>query len=709
MPLLLFAAAAVLVYLPAILGGGFIRDDWFNFERRPVGHLLNVWTGDWMDERTEGGVFYRPLVRLSMMFDEALFGLGRSLAGGTDVVPGARFGWGYESPFLLHNALAHGACAWLFWLLLGGLGFHRWPRHLAAAFYLLYPTHPGAVAWASARTDLIATFWTLATLLLAVRLADSRRWWWTTALAGILALASKESGLALMLLVPACVLAVPSEHPGAVREWRRWRATALLLLLGSVYLIVRMRVFGGLGGYHRYEPLQLAEAQRNLSSILGALLLPWREGAPGGMIFTSLVVGSFLLPRPRFFLLALVWIGASVLPFVFVQATVGEGARYLHLPAAGLALLVAEAARRSPLAGTSASLAPSSPRRMAWLAVGAIALVWGVLLLVATSRHLGAWVVAAGEVRQVIKLSRRACMQLEPDASLVPLNPPVRFRSAYVSDYWSLEKALTYLGAPGHGQTIPSLGMARDRPVYALVLPSPDADDPRGVWRIWLDSFVPRATDAPIVHGHLDEAWLMRVGNPQRLDLTLPDSLRAEGEAALYLPLEDGVGHRILWSSVSPERQPFTDFALSHHPPFPGHRGPLLLVGPGGAALHINRSLIRRLRAGIAPPSDAPPAVPGLYSMVMKASAREPMLVIGEAEDGDLQAARALPLQSRHLMLWEQVGPDGPFLAEQSFAAWNLEEARWRIPSPGGWIALESLELLAYPATTFKRVTLEDL
>ena len=100
------------------------------------------------------------------------------------------------------------------------------------------------MAWVSGRHDLLVTIFALAALLTVDRLRRGPEQWWPILVAPVwylMALFSKESGFALLALLPAWSYLVPGDADRSVPVGRR-RAAGLaagLVVATSIYLVLR--------------------------------------------------------------------------------------------------------------------------------------------------------------------------------------------------------------------------------------------------------------------------------------------------------------------------------------------------------------------------------------------------------------------------------------------------------------------------------------
>lgn len=229
------AIAAMLWSWPA-LWGGLLSDDWLigaMFEVGPRGRVV-----DWGEVFADFGrswlgidnSFYRPLLSVSFALDVWLGG----------------------SPLVLHatNLLLHAAVAAMA-ALLCALHAQQGPQRTAAAlaggvFVALHPLAVEPVAWIAARNSGLEVFFSLAAACsFSVWLRSGRAACaWSTALFALLALATKESAIAL----PVALLALDLLHEPA----RAWRTRVWLHLrfvpIWVGYLALRLLLFGSIAG-----------------------------------------------------------------------------------------------------------------------------------------------------------------------------------------------------------------------------------------------------------------------------------------------------------------------------------------------------------------------------------------------------------------------------------------------------------------------------
>ena len=136
-----------------------------------------------------------------------------------------------------------GNCA-LVWLLARRLSLQPIPATVAALIFAVHGARPEVVAWAGARFDLLATFFTLAALVVTLRATLQRRSLWAVAGLATLALLSKEAAFSLPLLI---LLLIPF-RPDLERPYIL-RAAAVVAAACVAVLIYRTWYLGGVGGY----------------------------------------------------------------------------------------------------------------------------------------------------------------------------------------------------------------------------------------------------------------------------------------------------------------------------------------------------------------------------------------------------------------------------------------------------------------------------
>lgn len=318
---------ALAVFAPA-LAGGFVHDDHRqivgnplvqNLSQLPLLFSTSVWAG-----AGSGSSWYRPLMMSSFAIDRALLGPG---AFGFHVVSLLLFA--VVTTLAIRCMSVFGATAPA--ALLGG------------ALGAVHPAQAEAVAWISARCDLLLAAFVFAALLLYERGRS------TSGIAYFAALLSKESAIAL-----APIFACVDRVRGAASDLRSiaTRHAPWAFALG-LYLLLRARSLGGVSGgiLAPLDPLAvLAQFGQGAMRLVAPFALTISPAPPtlvhvafGALFAIGAGVAGLLAWRRRSSLL--IPIALAILPLSIAAigaARVGEMAdRYLLLPIFATAWLVA--------------------------------------------------------------------------------------------------------------------------------------------------------------------------------------------------------------------------------------------------------------------------------------------------------------------------------------------------------------------------------
>jgi hypothetical protein len=355
---------AVAVGLPSVRGT-FIRDDWDYVTGNPhvacQAGLKDVFRSSFQPLKPLG--LYRPVTTLSLRLD-------------------ARLG-GEERPWIFHatNLLLAGGAAALAALLAWNLARRAFDRDVAARAALvaglLFAVHPArseAVCWISGRAENLMTFFALACLALA----SGPEAVWRTVLAAacaVLAAWSKEQGFALLLVVPVVAPPVSGKRLVQALVVASLLGLAFVLrygALGGLELKPGIAVFADLGPAERaaqglrllFEYARLAVWPQPLLFEYDAAPLRASGFADPRVIGGAVVLAALAAAVALFRRAPLVASGAAsflfpLLPVLNAIMPIGEdfAERFLALPAAGVGLLAAAAAARSPRAGFAAAMA----------------------------------------------------------------------------------------------------------------------------------------------------------------------------------------------------------------------------------------------------------------------------------------------------------------------------------------------------------------
>lgn len=297
--------------------------------------------------------YYRPMVVLSYLLDQALF--GRGTASGPHVT----------------NVLCHLLATSAVWLLarrlLQRLATDEVAALVAATLFAVHPIHTESVSWVTGRSDVLAAMFLVPSLLLLLRWVDtgSLLAFALAPVSFLLACLSKEVALSGLLLAPAVVLAAraagsrPVSRRIALRSW----LGAAAAWLGAAVLYLALRRAAGTQGaaLDAGSVVDLVvRLLRALGYYLGKLVWPWPQShfvswdmVPAllpAVIVTAVALLAMILawrrrdlPRSAGALLGIAWILIALAPALAIAATsvaatpVAE--RYLYLPSVGLVLM----------------------------------------------------------------------------------------------------------------------------------------------------------------------------------------------------------------------------------------------------------------------------------------------------------------------------------------------------------------------------------
>lgn len=280
--------------------------------------------------------YYRPLTNLSFRLDLAIAGTSP---------------WFFHLVNILLAAVASVLVTLIIWELLhSGV----WAA-LGGLLFACHPSHVEAVAFISARTDLLVTIFTAVAgfgLLRSLRKHNAR--WWIIVLIGYaLALLSKETALLFPVLIALAPILCRTRYPRLY-----WLLLAGSLVLAGLYLLVRRQVLG-VAISPAFEPLalhQLINIANTFGLYIRMFLWPFAHRAkfPLDPLFHHLSHYTaytlvFLVTPPlaalrRRFWIALwgyVWVICFLLPVVNIVPVGPQAAeRLLFMPSVGLTTAV---------------------------------------------------------------------------------------------------------------------------------------------------------------------------------------------------------------------------------------------------------------------------------------------------------------------------------------------------------------------------------
>lgn len=288
----------------------------------------------------------RPVQLASLMFDSALW--GRNPVG-----------------YHLTSAALHAANVALLFLLLMELGGGRTgPALIATLAFAVHPMLVEPVAEVSSREDVLALFFLLLAMLLALRCGRSagRAMWWTGAgcvVASLLAVGAKETGVIAPVLVGACGLLFRERGTG-----RRWVVmTALVAAVVGGFVAARFalepresviflskpgRLGGSLVETLKIQPRIWGFYVRQIfwPAELSAIYTPQNVGRIAAvwlylMLAALVLVQGVAVWRSRVGLLGMLMYWAALGPVSNLLPMYCPAAdRYLYVPLAGLALTI---------------------------------------------------------------------------------------------------------------------------------------------------------------------------------------------------------------------------------------------------------------------------------------------------------------------------------------------------------------------------------
>jgi tetratricopeptide (TPR) repeat protein len=343
---------ALVAHLPALWSGLIwddqiiLRDQLVRFDSLRDVLLPPAGIPNWSE------TYYRPLITLSYLLD---FGL-------VDESAGARVAH-------ISNLAFHAGSVLLLWLLARRVlqTATPWPAAVAAALFAVHPVHVESVNWISGRTDVLATLFSLAAAVAALRWRDCRAWTAlvATGLCLLLALMAKETAIAMLVLIPALWWLVPRPQAGKsaqpLMDWPFWLYGASALCVPLLAYVVMRLVSGTVVGQPLDVPVvvMLLGLLRVVSWYLLTLLMPWPphnlvtwDMLPGPLIAGPIVLAAgavaFLAARnwrrggDAAPLLALLWIAVALAPSLWIALSAGTrtpvAERYLYLPSVGFSL-----------------------------------------------------------------------------------------------------------------------------------------------------------------------------------------------------------------------------------------------------------------------------------------------------------------------------------------------------------------------------------
>jgi hypothetical protein len=322
----LVPVAAALVALPG-LGNHLLSDD-FALVLGNVGQTFSDLLQPFFQQSTSraAGGTYRPLTELSIGLDYFIWGASA---------------FGFHLTNLLWHVLNSLLCFKLVRVMVP-------PRPVVALtaglLFAVHPVHGDAIFWLSARSDLLVTFFYLASMILFVRGRGGRRRTPTlgSVLCFVAALLSKEVAISLPFLVVILDLAAPSTEGLRHRLRRHLPRYGIYFAVALAYLGLRVTVLPKIG-LARWP--SVGDALFNFGLYLKLTLIPMEThtGLRGVVVmFLGLVVLVVMFLRyarmgdRRNLALAASWMATIVVPMLDVPRR-----WQLYLPSVGFCIFLA--------------------------------------------------------------------------------------------------------------------------------------------------------------------------------------------------------------------------------------------------------------------------------------------------------------------------------------------------------------------------------
>ncbi len=356
-PSLVIVLAAFAVY-GQTLRNGFVYDDnhiiLANEWIREAARIPDILTSStvFADPARSASNTYRPLLFIVFMAEYFVFGLGSP--------------WGFHlvnvSLLALNGCLLYGIASMLFakydaWR---GFRYRSLPPLLAALVFTLHTINSEVANWASAQAELLFTALFLAAFwLYAGGVSDSLKKAGVSALLYFLALLVKETAI----ILPALLFASDLVDDGR-KVFKRAFNYAIFFGTAVLYMVIRTYAVGALV-HEKKIAFSAYEAFINIFPLithyLSKLLYPsglsiiyefyparsfGDQRVMAGMVATAAFFIAVAFIRHRPVRLALIWTALPILPVLYIPAlsTSAAADRYLYLPTAGFAIIVASVA-----------------------------------------------------------------------------------------------------------------------------------------------------------------------------------------------------------------------------------------------------------------------------------------------------------------------------------------------------------------------------
>lgn len=361
------------------LGNGFVWDDQIILSRQLVvfDSLQDILITP-RDIPQYSPDYYRPLTVASFLLDRALGG---------------------DHPFLFHLSvvMAHAAASLLVltlgWMLFPADPAGRVAAAVGAALFAVHPIHTESVAWIAGRSDVLATLFVLAALVVHLWMARGATRTLAVGVLALLALGAKETAIALVPLLLLADLLIA--RPERTRLW--WPGYIGVGVAVALYLGLRRATVGGVVG----SAVTGSAIERSFADLIGAvgtylLRLIWpinlnayidavptdrfalTTAVAASLALAALALSAWRSGRGEVTFLVL-WLALTLAPSLAVvwripEAPIAE--RYLYLPSVAFCLLVGYGAAFAWRHAQSSALRNAVVGAIAMLILAAATATW---------------------------------------------------------------------------------------------------------------------------------------------------------------------------------------------------------------------------------------------------------------------------------------------------------------------------------------------
>jgi hypothetical protein len=358
------------------------------------------------------GSFFRPLSDASIYFDYIFYGT-------------RAFGF-HVSSVLIHAAtafLCYLAALEFFRLTATDTVSHKFYAWLCGVLFLVYPFHSEAVVWVVGRGVLLATTFSVLSMIFYLKANGRTGYFLLAAFCYFTSLFGYESPVLLPLMV--VIIEV------LCKKWSRTSVRALgpYAVAAMVYLIVRFMQLGDIAGNHQYFSLSSSFGQLLLNALrlIERSILPPMQNSLGTMVILLVVLvvlsGLLIFHRKKWsanrhnkHMLAYVLLYAiSLLPVITVGIDTHdtEGERFLYFPSLFFVLM-----------SVYFLCVWFEKSRKTWIAAAVIFVYYLFFLEISVSN----WVKAAGIIRNITAHPER----YHTTGNLYIIDLPDDYRGAFI-------------------------------------------------------------------------------------------------------------------------------------------------------------------------------------------------------------------------------------------------------------------------------------